>query len=336
MKKYLIPENGQFYKANLHCHTTVSDGRLSPEEVKALYKEHGYSVIAFTDHDVFIPHPELNDESFLALNGFEVEIGEKTPSVFGTRKQCHMCFVALDEHNDTQPMWHRSEYIFANALNYKDRVKFDESQPDYVRSYTPECINDMIRIGKENNFFVTYNHPRWSMEEYPNYMAYNGMDAMEIVNYSCLVSGFWDYNGVIYDEMLRNGKRLFCIATDDNHRVDDACGGYIMLKAPALTYKDITNALKSGDFYASTGPEILDLWYEDGTVHIATSKASKIILSTALRRQKIVSAKALGTDAVTEADFRLEGDEGYFRITVIDAEGNTADTNAWFLDTLNG
>ena len=94
--------------------------------------------------------------------------------------------------------------------------------------------------------------------------------------------------------------------------------------------------MKSGDFYASTGPEILDLWYEDGTVHIATSKASRIILSTALRRQKIVSAKALGTDAVTEADFRLEGDEGYFRITVIDAEGNTADTNAWFLDTLNG
>ena len=61
MKKYLIPENGQFYKANFHCHTTVSDGRLTPEEVKALYKEHGYSVIAFTDHDVYIPHPERND-----------------------------------------------------------------------------------------------------------------------------------------------------------------------------------------------------------------------------------------------------------------------------------
>ena len=33
MKKYLLPENGQFYKANLHCHSTVSDGHLTPEEM---------------------------------------------------------------------------------------------------------------------------------------------------------------------------------------------------------------------------------------------------------------------------------------------------------------
>ena len=74
MKKYLLPENGSFYKANLHCHTTISDGRMTPEEVKNAYKEQGYSIVAYTDHDVFIPHPELCEDGFLALNGFEVEI----------------------------------------------------------------------------------------------------------------------------------------------------------------------------------------------------------------------------------------------------------------------
>ena len=34
MKQYLLPEKGQFYKANLHRHTVVSDGTLTPEEVK--------------------------------------------------------------------------------------------------------------------------------------------------------------------------------------------------------------------------------------------------------------------------------------------------------------
>ena len=335
MKKYLIPQEGQFYKANLHCHTTLSDGQLSPEEVKALYKAHGYSVIAFTDHDIFLQHPELNEEDFLALNGYEVEIVSKETYGFNTHKHCHMCFVSLDEANQIQPMWHRSDYLFPNATNHRDEVKFDESQPDYVRSYDPACINDMIRIAKEHNFFVTYNHPRWSMEEYPDYIQYNNMDAIEIVNYACLHGGFLDYNGVIYDEMLRNGKRPFAIAADDNHHADDTCGGYTMLKAPALTYKDIANALKSGNFYASTGPEICDFWYEDGTVHITTGPAAKIILSTGIRRQKIVSAKALGVEAVTEAEFKLQGDEGYFRVTVVDAEGNTADTNAWFLDSLD-
>ena len=46
MKKYLLPEKGQFYKANLHCHSTVSDGHLTPEEIKKHYMAHGYSVVA--------------------------------------------------------------------------------------------------------------------------------------------------------------------------------------------------------------------------------------------------------------------------------------------------
>ena len=68
MIKYLLPKGGNFYKANLHCHTTVSDGSLTPAEVKDAYKAHGYSVIAYTDHDIMIPHDDLNDDGFLAMN----------------------------------------------------------------------------------------------------------------------------------------------------------------------------------------------------------------------------------------------------------------------------
>ena len=39
MKKYLLPKSGNFYKANMHCHTTLSDGKKTPEEVKALYPD---------------------------------------------------------------------------------------------------------------------------------------------------------------------------------------------------------------------------------------------------------------------------------------------------------
>ena len=59
MIKHLLPENGQFYKANLHVHTNISDGKLSPEEVKKAYMEKGYSIVAFTDHDVFVPQNDL-------------------------------------------------------------------------------------------------------------------------------------------------------------------------------------------------------------------------------------------------------------------------------------
>ena len=36
MKQYLLPPTGTFYKVNMHCHTTISDGSFTPEEIKAL------------------------------------------------------------------------------------------------------------------------------------------------------------------------------------------------------------------------------------------------------------------------------------------------------------
>ena len=40
----------KYYKLALHLHTTVSDGRKTPEDVAKEYKADGYDAIAFTDH----------------------------------------------------------------------------------------------------------------------------------------------------------------------------------------------------------------------------------------------------------------------------------------------
>ena len=73
MKKYLLPETGEFYKANLHCHSTVSDGKWTPERIKEEYTKRGYSVIAYTDHNVLLDHQDLTDDNFVALNGVEID-----------------------------------------------------------------------------------------------------------------------------------------------------------------------------------------------------------------------------------------------------------------------
>ena len=67
MKRYVLPEDGTFYKANLHCHSTCSDGTLTPEEIKEIYKSNGYSVVAYSDHNVLIDHSDLDDEDFLTV-----------------------------------------------------------------------------------------------------------------------------------------------------------------------------------------------------------------------------------------------------------------------------
>ena len=71
--KYLLPRK-KYYKACLHTHSIISDGTLSPEEVKARYKELGYSIVALTDHFVMTNQQHLNDSDFLFLTAAEMNI----------------------------------------------------------------------------------------------------------------------------------------------------------------------------------------------------------------------------------------------------------------------
>ena len=339
MKKYLLPENGQFYKANLHCHSTVSDGALTPAEIKAHYMAHGYSVVAYTDHDIMIPHDDLADENFLPLHGYEMEVNEAREGDFSLIKTCHMCLIALEPDNLKQACWHRGDYLFGNAPKYREQAQFYEEEPDYVRAYTPERISDMMAKGREKGFFVTYNHPIWSMENREQYLNYHNMHAMEICNYGCIHEGYDDYVPVIYDEMLRAGKRIYCIATDDNHNHGgveapggDSFGGFTMIKAEKLGYRDITSALEKGHFYASQGPKIKSLWYEDGKVHIACEPVKTIVFSYGTRWNH--TSHAPEGEHLTSAEAPVSDSCVYVRVTITDENGKKANTNAYFVDEL--
>lgn len=335
MKKYLLPPSGNFYKANLHCHTTLSDGRKSPEEIKELYKSLGYSIVAYTDHDLLIPHDELNDDDFLALHGFEMEINEKKDAPFNFIKTCHICFIGLDPDNINQPLWHRSAYQFGNAVNNKHLVKFDENEPDYIRHYGHEGISDIMQKAREKGFFVTYNHPSWSKERYPDYIGYKGMHAMEMFNGGCIKAGYEDYNHQAYDDFLCSGNKIYCIGGDDNHNVApypsrycDSGWAFTVIKAENLGYRTITKALEDGNFYASEGPEIHNLWVEDGKIHIETSPVDSIYINYQHRATQRVMNEDFSS--VTKAELVFRPEYGYFRITVVDQKGKHACTNAYF------
>lgn len=339
MRKYLLSEKGNFYRANLHCHTTVSDGKHTPEQIKQLYKSRGYSIVAFTDHDVMIDHSYLDDADFLALRGYEMEITETRDIPSFHKKTAHLCAIALSRDVERQVCFHREKYMIGSSGDYKDRVKFDESLPDYVRVYSHEGVSDVMSRARSGGFFVTYNHPTWSNENYSDYIGYSGMHAMEIYNGACITSGYEDINSHAYDDILRSGKRIYAIGADDNHnfhpdhtRRSDSCVAATVIKAPALEYEAITQALLDGNFYATMGPEIKELYFEDGRIHVRTSPADRIIMTTAGRRRAI-EYREKGR-ALTSASFAVSESYSYVRITVIDKAGKRADTNAYFTDEL--
>ena len=340
MKKYLLPENGNFYKANLHCHTTVSDGRLTPEGVKELYKSQGYSVVAYTDHNLLISHNDLTDSEFLALNGVELDVGgKKIEGASDYSKVCHFCLIALEPDNHINPFWHRSLYKTPGNVDKNAKYAlFDDSKPDYMRTYTSECISEIMSGSRELGFFVTYNHPTWSRESYDEYMGYHGMHAVEMFNGSCIAMGYDEYNPRVYEDILSAGQRIYAIGADDNHNVHpfgsrrcDSCVAFTMIKAESLDYQAVTGALLDGHFYASEGPEIYELTYDEGKIHIETSLADRITV-TYLGRGSAVAYS--DETPITSADFNIPANVGYFRLTVTDRSGKRAVTNAYYLDEL--
>ena len=203
--------------------------------------------------------------------------------------------------------------------------------PDYQRDY--DNINHLINEFAKYGFMAMLNHPTWSrqtLDDYQNLDTTN-IFAMEMYNHSSFLMGYNEINDHVYDNLLRRGHRLYCTATDDNHNHHpkgtarwDSLGGFVMIKAQELTHKAIYQALKRGDFYASTGPEIKELYIEDGFLYIKTSPSAKIIMTAGVRKAQIVYPDSPHT-VLTEGRFDLSNVyPGYIRMTVVDEKGRMA------------
>ncbi len=319
MKHHLIPKGGHFYKANLHTHTTVSDGRHTPEEIKDIYKARGYSVVAFTDHNRMVSHEDLNDEGFLALTSFEIDTNGAPHIPTG---------LAL-------PTYHLNFYA-------KNTQEHEEDMAHFQRVYSVEGQNELIATANRLGYLVSYNHPDWSVQHYPDYAGLEGLRAVEVYNTGCVVEGWsLDEGEHVLDDLLFLGKRVYPVATDDCHADHDLCGGWVRFKAPALSYDDIMNAYAQGDFYASWGPDIETLTIEHGILRISCTEAVKVSVHTGLRFARQVEC----AEGMTEAAFDLNGyidevkragcaDRAYFRVVVTDAKGRKALTRGYFIDEL--
>lgn len=317
-KVKLVTSDGVWYKANLHCHTTVSDGRLTPEEVKKVYMEQGYSIVAFTDHRKYIYHRELNDDQFLAIASYEVDMNGFMPRGAGF---------------DRMRTYHLNVYDKFPERNSSDK-KAELLEPYYGNI---AYLNQYIQNRNREGCLVCYNHPYWSLQEKEDYVGLQGLWAMEVYNHGCEQEGGYGYHPQVYDEMLRSGQELFSVATDDNHNAVpkdnakwDSCGGFTMIHAKEFTYGAVMEALEKGDFYCSFGPQIKEMTIgEDGTVRVRTSPAERIYLKTRGRRG--ISAFAASGETIEEAEFKLDGTEGYIWLDVVDAKGKHAHTNAYFI-----
>ena len=344
MKHYLLPNKGNFYKANLHCHTNCSDGKFTPEEIKKLYSEKGYSIVAFTDHEVMIPQNHLTDENFLAITGVEFAVNMGS---YDYLPSTHLNFLSKDKNRRTFPafrankLWkaieHMNQYIDDEMREYTDEL---------VPGYNDEFFNAVIKKCNEEGLLVAFNHPVGSLQNFNDYGNLKGLWGMECHNGGPEIGSFPESMHPIV-EMHRVGERILPIAADDTHGDNNLFGGFNMIKAEKLDYDVIMTALEKGEFYASEGPEINELYIEDGIVHVKTSDAHAIILHSMQRFSRKVIAK--DGETVNEASFDINGFiescknfenilpyGDFIRIEVIDKNFKHAYSRCYYLEEFEG
>ena len=354
MRKYLLPRDGNFYKANLHMHTTVSDGKMTPEETKKHYMKNGYSVVAFTDHDIMVCHNDLTDDNFVAINSMETFYNTEYFSAcfdaeyknmnhpYAFVDTYHMNFYAKTPNITRCPAFSRKFLLRDNSWAC---LTEDMLVDELDREYSVDCINDIVKKANDAGFLVSYNHPVWSGQTYEHYGNLQGVWGVEVYNSGANLEGRIEDDHA-FEDMLRQGKKIFPLAVDDAHGYEHTCHGWVMLKAEKLDYEHVIDALEKGDFYASTGPEIHELFVENNMLCVRHSPACKVIVST---ERRTVWQKKDDENTLEESTFDLTAYKNdckemekrmglprnpFLRVRVYDDKGGIAYTRAYALEEL--
>ena len=294
---------GRFWRGNLHTHSNRSDGVLDPAEVCRRYAEEGYDFIALTDHFVGRYGYPITDTAPMRNNSFTTILGA----------ELHSGALSNGE------LWH----ILAVGLP----ANFAPSHsPDFQPVAGQETGPELARRAAEAGAFVAIAHPHWSGLTPEDARSLDAAHAIEIYNHGCHTGCDRGDGFVIADLLLSEGRRLGLIATDDAHFSEpDHFGGWVMVKAEENTPEALLAALKSGQYYATQGPELRGLSMDGDTVEVSCSAAVSVMVqgrgSAAILQQG---------QSMTRARLKLDrrcAASPWLRITAVDAAGRRAWSN---------
>lgn len=342
--KSIFIEEGNFYKGNLHCHTTVSDGSFKPSSLIELYKNAGYDFLVVSDHDVYSNYQQYSCENFTCIAGFE-SAGASGAGNGGPIY--HFLVIA----NDPESCYEHGERFELFA---------DKSKAD---------LQKMINGHIANNHSVIAAHPHWSSMTAEHLKGLNGLLGMEVYNGNCEKLYNLGTSIETYDELLRTNHHHYAFASDDCHYNDiismiksheddgllpmptekiiemmglankeatnnrallqDYHLGWIEVKAKSNSHKDIMEAINKGSFYASSGPKLYEYNIEGDVLTVTFDKAKYVYT----HNERGPGGYHLNTtDGKSTVKFGITGHEKYIRVELVDECGKHAWSNPIWLN----
>ena len=291
--------DGVWLRCALHAHTTNSDGEMAPDMLARHYEWAGYDVLAITDHWVRTAEPSRR--KLLVIPSTELN--------------------AVAHGHDA--------HVLALGV---------EADPEPPEDFA--ALPDVVAWILENRGVPYLAHTYWSGLRTSEWEACEGLVGIEVWNTGCELEIGRGDSSVHWDEALEAGHALFALATDDSHHPGyDSGFAWTMVHAAERSQAAVLDALRSGRFYGSTGPEIHHVEHDDNTVVVRCSPAQSVTLVSSRHRGARANVGRLG---YPNASTILERDSAglitacklekpplapFGRIEVCDTQGRKAWTN---------
>jgi hypothetical protein len=366
-----------WYKGNLHTHTLWSDGDGFPEMAADWYKSHGYDFLALSDHNVLsvgekwmalrevqkrggdiamrnyrARFPDVVKTRHSETNGEEVQLQPLAKVRELLEEPGKFILIPAEEISDKLG----DKPVHMGAINVGEVIK-----PQGGKSIREVIANNFAAVAAQEKklqhpMVAHLNHPnfRWGVtaEELADaveeryFEVYNGHPVANHLGDPTHPGAekIWDIANTIRLAQL-HGQALMGLASDDTHNYHvsgmsraTAGRGWVMVHATALTPDGITQALKEGDFYASSGVTLRSISWDartktlsleiapDGdatftTQFIGTPRSFSTEGKTPLNSSDV--GKIFATVSGTTADYQMSGDELYIRAVVTSSKPAT-------------
>ncbi len=291
----------QWYKGALHVHSLRSDGDAAPEIPVSWYKEHGWNFVCVTEHNQMQNRERFRDisentppkpEHVAALKDIFGDTWVEQVEEAGKQRLRLKTFGEL-EGRFNEPgkflLVHGEEITslmsgpHVGGLNIVEEVPANAKAEavSAARKYFEALAGQESKAGRP--MIAVLNHPNFAeavtieemlqLPEYHFFEVFNGHPSVnnwghERKGYAS-TDRFWD---VALTMRLLNGQDnlLYGVASDDAHDYFQyATGnanpgrGWVMVSACSLDADALMNAMKAGDFYASTGVVLDSIRRED-------------------------------------------------------------------------
>lgn len=281
----------KWYKVGLHIHTTLSDGKMSPKDVIALYESKGYDAIALTDHWHYSQGGQFGN--MLVLSG---------------------CEYNAPEHDATVGVMH----IVGVGMERQPQLTVEMSRQ--------QVVEQILACGG----LPVLAHPAWSMNTLTDAQDLPEIVHTEVYNaVSEAHESMRAYSESFVDMCANAGIYYGLLATDDTHYFDgsDECKGWVMVRAEELSRQALLKALRAGDYYASQGPELYVTRQENRFI----VECSPCIYVTALSNLSWTNGRTVRGQNITQFTYECRQEEKWLRIQCCDQQGNQAWSNVFKL-----